>query len=63
MTCTVPDINNAVPNVDVGDSIDYGNSVTYTCNEGFANNDGGQTILTCGSNGELEGSPPDCQGT
>ena len=62
VSCTVPSDSNAVRNPDQG-SIDYETSVTFTCNNGFAYQDGTMTKTRhCEATGQLSGVDEECAG-
>ena len=55
----IPDIPNGKRSP-AEDSVTCGSKVTYTCNEGFTLE--GDSVLQCGTGGELLGQVPICRG-
>ena len=61
MQCdNVPDVPNATRSP-AEDSVSCGTKVTYTCDEGFTLE--GDSVLECGTGGELQGQIPVCRGS
>ena len=58
VTCSASTANNANPNEN---SIDFGNTVQYTCVTGYEHASGDLT-RTCQANGSLTGTAPVCTG-
>ena len=54
----VPDVPNGKRSPTEG-SLTCGTKVTYTCNEGFTLE--GDSVLQCGTGGQLQGKTPDCR--
>lgn len=61
VTCEMPaEVANGKRLWDSGDEPQYGEKVSYSCDEGYTLE--GSSVLTCNENGEYDSQPPECKG-